>query len=135
MSESNTQPAPLDGIVVLDLGRIVAGPLCTFLLASVGATVIRIDQPGGDVSWESPPFVGPEGHTNQSPRQPDAISLAHLKRGRGKRSMVLDLETEDGRGLLHQLVDKADVLVENYRPSTLTRLGLDYETLTSLIPA
>jgi len=122
---------PLDGVVVLDLGRIVAGPLCTFLLASLGATVIRIDQPHGDVSWKSPPFVGPDGASNTGPRQADAISLAHLKRDRGKRSIVLDLETAEGRALLARLAAQADVLVENYRPSTLSRLGLDYETLAA----
>jgi CoA:oxalate CoA-transferase len=121
-------------VVVLDLGRVVAGPLCTFLLASLGATVIRIDQPGGDVSWKSPPFVGPEGSTNTGPRGAEAISLAHLKRDRGKRSIVLDLETAEGRDLLARLVAKADVLVENYRPSTVARLGLDYETLAAENP-
>jgi formyl-CoA transferase len=121
-------------VVVLDLGRIVAGPLCTFLLAALGATVIRIDQPGGDVSWKSPPFVGPEGATNQGPRRDDAISLAHLKRDRGKRSVVLDLETAEGRAILARLAGRADVLVQNYRPSTLDRLGLDYETLAAVNP-
>lgn len=120
--------------MVLDLGRIVAGPLCTFLLASLGATVIRVESPQGDVSWKAPPFVGPEGATSQSPRQPDAISLAHLKRGRGKRNIMLDLESAEGQGLLHRLVAKADVLVENYRPSTLPGLGLDYETLAAVNP-
>jgi formyl-CoA transferase len=127
-------PAPLDGVLVLDLGRIVAGPLCTFLLASLGATVIRIDQPGGDVSWKSPPFVGPDGATNEGPRQDDAISLAHLKRDRGKRSIVLDLETAEGRAILVRLAARADVLVQNYRPSTLERLGLDYEALAAVNP-
>jgi crotonobetainyl-CoA:carnitine CoA-transferase CaiB-like acyl-CoA transferase len=126
--------APLDGVVVLDLGRIVAAPLCTFLLASLGATVIRIDQPGGDVSWKSPPFVGPDGAVNQGPRQDDAISLAHLRRDRGKRSIVLDLETAEGRALLGRLAGRADVLVQNYRPSTLARLGLDYEALAAVNP-
>jgi formyl-CoA transferase len=121
-------------VVVLDLGRIVAGPLCTFLLASLGATVIRIDQPGGDVSWKSPPFVGPNGATNQGPRPDDAISLAHLKRDRGKRSVVLDLETEEGRAILVRLAAQADVLVQNYRPSTLERLGLDYQALAAVNP-
>jgi formyl-CoA transferase len=115
-------------VVVLDLGRIVAGPLCTFLLASLGATVIRIDQPGGDVSWKAPPFVGPNGANN------DAISLAHLKRDRGKRSIVLDLETEEGRAILVRLAAQADVLVQNYRPSTLERLGLDYQALAAVNP-
>jgi formyl-CoA transferase len=121
-------------VVVLDLGRIVAGPLCTFLLASLGATVIRIDQPGGDVSWKSPPFVGPNGATNRGPRPDDAISLAHLKRDRGKRSVVLDLETEEGRAILVRLAAQADVLVQNYRPSTLERLGLDYQALAAVNP-
>jgi formyl-CoA transferase len=121
-------------VVVLDLGRIVAGPLCTFLLASLGATVIRIDQPGGDVSWKSPPFVGPDGATNQGPRRDDAISLAHLKRDRGKRSVVLDLETAEGRTILLRLAAQADVLVQNYRPSTLERLGLDYQALAAVNP-
>jgi CoA:oxalate CoA-transferase len=127
-------PAPLAGVVVLDLGRIVAGPLCSFLLASLGATVIRIDQPGGDVSWNAPPFVGPDGATNQSPRQPDAISLSHLKRDRGKQSIVLDLETAEGRDVLTRLAAKADVLVENYRPSTLDRLGLGHQVLMAANP-
>jgi formyl-CoA transferase len=121
-------------VVVLDLGRIVAGPLCTFLLASLGATVIRIDQPGGDVSWKAPPFVGPNGATNEGPRADDAISLAHLKRDRGKRSIVLDLETEEGRAILVRLAAQADVLVQNYRPSTLERLGLDYQALAAVNP-
>ena len=126
--------APLEAVVVLDLGRIVAGPLCTFLLAALGATVIRIDQPGGDVSWKSPPFVGPDGATNQGPRQDDAISLAHLKRDRGKRSIVLDLETAEGRAILSRLAARAAVLVQNYRPSTLERLGLDYDALAAVNP-
>lgn len=119
---------------MLDLGRIVAGPLCTFLLASLGATVIRIDQPGGDVSWKSPPFVGPDGATNEGPRQEDTISLAHLKRDRGKRSIVLDLEAAEGRAILVRLAARADVLVQNYRPSTLDRLGLDYHALAAVNP-
>ena len=126
--------APLAGVVVLDLGRIVAGPLCTFLLASLGATVIRIDQPGGDVSWKSPPFVGPDGATNHGPRSDNAISLAHLKRDRGKCSVVLDLETAEGRAILVRLAAQADVLVQNYRPSTLERLGLDYQALAAVNP-
>jgi crotonobetainyl-CoA:carnitine CoA-transferase CaiB-like acyl-CoA transferase len=121
-------------VLVLDLGRVVAGPLCTFLLASLGATVIRIDQPGGDVSWKSPPFVGPDGATNEGPRQGDAISLAHLKRDRGKRSIVLDLETAEGRAILIRLATRVDVLVQNYRPSTLDRLGLDYHALAAVNP-
>jgi CoA:oxalate CoA-transferase len=131
---SVTGPAPLAGVVVLDLGRIVAGPLCSFMLASLGATVIRIDQPGGDVSWKAPPFIGAEGATNESPRQADAISLAHAKRDRGKRSIVIDLESAEGRSLFTTLATKADVLVENYRPSTLERLGLGYETLLAENP-
>jgi len=121
-------------VVVLDLGRIVAGPLCTFLLASLGATVIRVDAPGGDVSWKAPPFVGPDGATERGPRRDDAISLAHLKRDRGKRSIVLDLETTEGRAMLARLAGRADVLVQNYRPSTLERLGLDYPTLAAVNP-
>ncbi len=127
-------PAPLAGVVVLDLGRIVAGPLCSFMLASLGATVIRIDQPGGDVSWKAPPFIGADGATNESPRQPDAISLAHVKRDRGKRSIVIDLESTEGRSLFTTLATKADVLVENYRPSTLERFGLGYEALLAENP-
>lgn len=126
--------SPLSGVLVVDLGRIVAGPFCSFLLASLGATVLRVEPPGGDVSWRTPPFVGPGGQVSAGGRAPEEISLPHLKRDRGKRSVVLDYATEVGRALLLELVDRADVLVENFRPTTLEPLGLDYETLSARNP-
>lgn len=126
--------APLSGVLVVDLGRIVAGPFCSFLLASLGATVLRIEPPGGDVSWNTPPFVGPDGGVSTLGRSPEEISLPHLKRGRGKQSMVIDYTTDAGRALLLALLDRSDVLVENFRPSALEPLGLDYETLSARNP-
>ena len=113
----------LNGLRVLDLSRVLAGPYCTMLLADLGADVVKIEQPGtGDETrtW-GPPFAGGE-------------SAYFLSVNRNKRSVVLDLKTDDGRDALLRLADHADVLVENFRPGTLERLGLGPEVLHARNP-
>jgi crotonobetainyl-CoA:carnitine CoA-transferase CaiB-like acyl-CoA transferase len=115
--------APLDGITVLDLTRVLSGPYCTMLLADMGARVIKIEQPGkgDDTRAWGPPFL--EGE-----------SAYFLSINRNKESVTIDFKQPKGRALLEQLIAKADVLVENFRPGTLTRLGLDYGTLSKNYP-
>ncbi|HET6954988.1 MAG TPA: CoA transferase [Vicinamibacterales bacterium] len=115
--------APLDGITVLDLTRVLSGPYCTMLLADMGARVIKVEQPhkGDDTRAWGPPFL--EGE-----------SAYFLSINRNKESVTLDFKHREGRALLEQLLGRADVLVENFRPGTLTRLGLDYETLSKNYP-
>lgn len=124
-------PYPLTGVRVLDLGRLVSGPVCSFTLASLGAQVIRIDQPGGDLSWKVPPFVGPGGaaRTRATDRH---IALSHLKRDRGKRSVTIDIQTDDGKALLVDLVRTADVVVENFRAGVMDAWGLGYADLSAV---
>lgn len=124
---------PLAGILVLDLGRVVAAPTCAFYLASLGATVIRIEGPGGDVSWSVPPYMGVDG-LHRGKRGPRDIPLGHIKRGRGKRSVVIDMRTEEGRRLFARLAERADVVVENFRPGVLDRLGIGYQSLAAANP-
>jgi crotonobetainyl-CoA:carnitine CoA-transferase CaiB-like acyl-CoA transferase len=109
---------PLDGITVLDLTRVLSGPYCTMLLADMGARVIKIEQPGkgDDTRAWGPPFIAGE-------------SAYFLSINRNKESVTLDFKQPAGRGLLDRLIGKADVLVENFRPGAMRRLGLDYETL------
>jgi crotonobetainyl-CoA:carnitine CoA-transferase CaiB-like acyl-CoA transferase len=109
---------PLEGITVLDLTRVLSGPYCTMLLADMGARVIKIEQPGkgDDTRAWGPPFVHGE-------------SAYFLSINRNKESVTLDFKKPPGRALLHRLVASADVLVENFRPGTLARQRLDYETL------
>lgn len=125
---------PLAGVLVIDLGRIIAGPFCSFLLASLGATVVRVEPPGGDISWRAVPHVGPGGRISTGLRQSDEVALSHIKRGRGKRSVVIDYSTERGHRLLLELLDLADVVVENFRPGALEPIGLDYPTLSTRNP-
>jgi crotonobetainyl-CoA:carnitine CoA-transferase CaiB-like acyl-CoA transferase len=115
--------APLDGITVLDLTRVLSGPYCTMLLADMGARVIKVEQPhkGDDTRAWGPPFL--EGE-----------SAYFLSINRNKESVTLDFKHREGRALLEQLLGRADVLVENFRPGALTRLGLDYETLSKDYP-
>jgi crotonobetainyl-CoA:carnitine CoA-transferase CaiB-like acyl-CoA transferase len=115
--------APLDGITVLDLTRVLSGPYCTMLLADMGARVIKVEQPGkgDDTRAWGPPFL--EGE-----------SAYFLSINRNKESVTLDFKHPDGRALLEQLIAKADVLVENFRPGILSRLGLDYEALSKKYP-
>ena len=122
---------PLDGIRVLDVTQIVSGPTCTFLLAALGAEVIRVEPPGGDVTWKPPPSYGPGG-VNRGPRGPRDLPLSPLRRQRGKRSVVIDLKKDEGQALFKRLAGLSDVLVENARPGVMQRLGLDYAALSSV---
>jgi crotonobetainyl-CoA:carnitine CoA-transferase CaiB-like acyl-CoA transferase len=118
---------PLAGITVIDLSRALAGPYATMMLADAGADVVKIERPGtGDDSrgW-GPPFVG-EGH--------DRESGYFLSINRSKRSVTLDLKSEDDLAKLRDLIAEADVLVENFRPGVVERLGLGQETLEELNP-
>jgi CoA:oxalate CoA-transferase len=119
---------PFSGLLVLDLTRVLAGPFCTMMLAELGARVIKIENPdGGDDSRRFAPFV---------PATPDtpARSAYFLSLNRGKESIALDLKADVDRDAFLRLVGRADVLVENYRPGTLERLGLGYERLRAVNP-
>jgi crotonobetainyl-CoA:carnitine CoA-transferase CaiB-like acyl-CoA transferase len=113
---------PLQGITVLDFTRILAGPYCTMLLGDLGADILKIEPPKGDDSrhW-GPPFV-------------DGESAYFLAVNRNKKSLVLDLKTEEGKGIVLDLAAGADVLIENFRPGTMDRLGLSYESLAERAP-
>jgi crotonobetainyl-CoA:carnitine CoA-transferase CaiB-like acyl-CoA transferase len=115
--------APLGGITVLDLTRVLSGPYCTMLLADMGARVIKVEQPGkgDDTRAWGPPFLAGE-------------SAYFLSINRNKESVSLDFKKPDGRAVLDQLIARSDVLVENFRPGTLTKLGLDYTTLSKRHP-
>jgi len=124
---------PLSGIRVLDLGRIVTGPLCCFFLASLGAEVIRIDPPGGGIDWRFPPFAGPGG-VHEGSRGERDLSLVAMRRGRGKRSITVAIDREEGREILRGLAAASDVIVENFRPGVMEALGLGYAELRAVNP-
>ena len=115
--------APLDGITVLDLTRVLSGPYCTMLLADMGARVIKVEQPGkgDDTRAWGPPFVSGE-------------SSYFLSINRNKESLTLDLKSPSAKPILDALLERADVVVENFRPGTMERLGLSYDTLTKAHP-
>lgn len=110
--------APLHGITIVDLTRVLSGPYCTMLLADMGARVIKVEQPGkgDDTRAWGPPFLQGE-------------SAYFLSINRNKESITLDFKRPEGRAILDRLIAKADVLVENFRPGTLGKLGLDYASL------
>jgi crotonobetainyl-CoA:carnitine CoA-transferase CaiB-like acyl-CoA transferase len=124
---------PLDGIRVIDASRIVSGPVCAWLLASLGAEVIRVEAPGGDQTWQAPPWIGPTG-VHRGQRGERDLGLSPLRRGRGKRSVVLDLKTSAGVDVFRRLLAVSDVLVENFVPGTLAKLGLDDAALAQQHP-
>lgn len=120
----------LSGLRVIDLGQIVAGPLCSFYLASLGADVIRIDRTEDDWSWTIPPVVRPDGSTGVE-RGADDIPLGHLRRGRGKRSVGIDLKTPEGVEILSSLAAGADIVIENQRPGALEAIGFTYPAMSA----
>jgi CoA:oxalate CoA-transferase len=114
---------PLAGIRVLDLTRVLAGPFCTMVLADLGADVVKVERPdGGDDARGYGPFL------------PSGESAYFASVNRGKRSVVLDLRNEEDRDTLVRLADRADVLVENFRPGTMASLGLGVEILRQRNP-
>jgi crotonobetainyl-CoA:carnitine CoA-transferase CaiB-like acyl-CoA transferase len=124
---------PLEDIRVIDASRIVSGPVCAWLLASLGAEVIRVEAPGGDPTWQAPPWIGPSG-VHRGARGARDLGLSPLRRGRGKRSVVLDLKTAAGLEVFRRLLAASDVLVENFVPGALARIGLDDAALEQRFP-
>ena len=118
--------APLEDITVVDLSRALAGPHAAMMLGDMGARVIKVESPAGDDTrgW-GPPFVGPED---------EPVSTYYLSANRNKESITLDLKSDDGRDVLTRLVQRADVLIENFRPGVLDRLGFPVERLHELNP-
>src|SRR5205823_1435923 len=127
---------PLDGITVLDLTRVLSGPYCTMLLADMGARVIKIEQPrkGDDTRAWGPPFLYPSGDKPSAGSPNVGESAYFLSINRNKESVTLDFKHPDGRAALDRLIARADVLVENFRPGTLKKLGLDYAALATAHP-
>lgn len=113
---------PLQGFTVIDLTRVLAGPYCTLLLADLGARVIKVEQPGsGDDSRQIGPFV-------------DGESAYFMSVNRNKESIALDLKSPEDRKIFESLLQTADVLVENFRPGTMDRLGYGWEALHARFP-
>ena len=124
----------LNGIKVLDLTRYLSGPQTTLFLGALGAEVLKIDDPHqGDPVRNSPPFFGKDG-VSMSKSSPLDIGIAYLKRARSKKSIELDLKSEDGINTFMRLAEKADVIVENFRVGVTKRLKIDYEQLKSKNP-
>jgi crotonobetainyl-CoA:carnitine CoA-transferase CaiB-like acyl-CoA transferase len=124
-----TEPVPahplegaLDGLRVIDFSQIAAGPLCTMLLGDMGAEVVKVEPPDGDTARRlGPPFVNGE-------------STMFMSLNRNKRSVVLDLKTEQGRQRAAQLVAGADILVESFRPGVADRLGIGFDAMRARCP-
>ncbi len=121
---SPSAAGPLSGMITLDLTQILAGPMCTMTLADMGADVIKVEKPNGgdDNRRMGPPFI-------------KDWSAGFLAVNRNKRSLALDLRSDAGRDVFRRLVEDADVVVENFRPGVMERLGLGYEQLAAIKPS
>jgi formyl-CoA transferase len=112
---------PLSGIKIIDLAAVLSAPYCTMLLADMGAEVIKIEPPGGEMLRKAGPFIKGEG-------------TYFLYTNRNKRGMTLNLQSEEGRNILLKMVKGADILVENWRPDVKRRLKIDYPMLKEMNP-
>ena len=121
----------LDGVTVVELCSFVAGPYCTKLMADMGADVVKVEPPAGDEARRRGPFYSGEGHEDVP--GPDS-SLLFTALNSNKRGVTLDTDTARGRGLLGELLEGADLLVEDLPASTAQRIGLDYPTLGQALP-
>jgi CoA:oxalate CoA-transferase len=111
----------MKGIRVIDMTSVLSGPFCTWILSTMGADVIKVENPAGDMARTSPPFE-------------DDISLYFASLNRNKRSIVLDLKSDEGKHALHKLIESADVFIENMRPGVRDRLGCGEAELQQLNP-
>ncbi len=112
----------LEGVTVLDLSTTISGPFCTFYLCDMGAEVIKVEEPGkGDMSRYLPPFT-------------NGLSETYVVLNRGKKSVTIDLKNEKGLALVKELVASSDVLIENFTPGKVEKLGLDYESVRRINP-
>lgn len=127
---AHLQKSALAGVKVLDLSRILAGPSATQLLGDLGADVVKVERPneGDDTRKWGPPYI------HDTDGNPTNESAYYLSANRNKRSIAIDMATEEGRALIHQLLEQADVLVENYKVGGLARYGLSYEQLKDRYP-
>lgn len=116
--DATSGPRPLDGIIVADFSRVLAGPYATMLLADMGAEVIKVESPGGDDTRSWVP-----------PVRPDGVSTYYAAINRNKKSVVLDFNDPDGLAAAQALAARADVVIENFKPGGLKRFGLDYEAV------
>jgi crotonobetainyl-CoA:carnitine CoA-transferase CaiB-like acyl-CoA transferase len=130
-----TTEQPLAGRTVIDLTTALAGPYATLLLAGLGATVIKVENPatGGDSSRNNAPYLGPDG-LNLARVNARDVSVSMLVRGRNKMSVTLNLKDPRAREVFADLVRTADVVVENYSPGVTSRLGIDYAAVRELNP-
>lgn len=120
-------PGSLDGVIVLDVSRVVAGPYCSQILADLGATVIKVENPRDpDYTRSFPPFMNGD---------PNGFSAFYAQYNRGKQGVTIDLGTAEGKQVLRDLVAEADILVENFRPGTMDKLGVGYDSLREINPA
>ncbi|HEV2373878.1 MAG TPA: CaiB/BaiF CoA-transferase family protein [Streptosporangiaceae bacterium] len=123
MPEQPSRPGPLSGLLVADFSRVLAGPYCTMLLGDLGADVVKVESPAGDDTRHWVPPVR------------DGVSTYFLAVNRNKRSVVLDFRDEADLAAAAELARRADIMVENFRPGTLARYGLDYATVSRANPA
>lgn len=113
--------APLEGVRVVDFSRVLAGPHCTKTLRDLGAEVLKIEPPSGDIGRAAVPYIGP-------------LSLYYIQQNAGKRAISIDLNFAEARKIVEDLCRDADVIVENFRPGTLARFGLGYEQVRAFNP-
>ncbi len=131
MTDVSDTPMALDGLVVLDLTRILAGPTATQLLGDLGATVIKIENPktaGDDTRGWGPPYApGRDGKDTD-------LSAYFMAANRNKKSVAIDISTKDGQEIARKLAARADIVIENYKPGGLVKYGLDHQTLCAAHP-
>jgi CoA:oxalate CoA-transferase len=116
-----TLPRPLEGVRVLDVSQIIAGPACGRVLADLGADVVKIESPAGDLSRTVPPIV-------------NGIGALYAQMNAGKRHLCVDIRSSEGSELVARLAERSDVLIENFRPGALSARGLGYEALAARNP-
>lgn len=116
---------PLEGIKVVDLGHVLAAPFCTMILADLGAEVIKVEPPIGDDSRQFGPFI--------KERETENFQSGYfISINRNKKSTCVNLKTDDGKEILKKMIKKADVIVENFRPNTMKKLGFSYEDIIKI---